>query len=358
MYLFHQQTHQTASLPMFSTEGYQALRGGAGVVRRSDRGVLSITGRDRLTWLQGLLTNDVAALPIGGVCAAAYLTPQGRMITDLRVLQLAERTLLDVPASLAAQLTAKLDGLLFSEDAQVADVSGALTIIDVHGPAAPTIIDQMMRDIDGSLSTVASDSPYGVPGFSVFVATNDADRWVARLSGAGGVPTNLETLDVVRVEAGTPAFLVDMDEHTIPLEAGIEDRTISFTKGCYVGQEVIVRVMHRGQGRVARKLVGLALATGDLPRPGDVIAAGDRVVGRVTSAVWSPILERGIALGYVQRDFIQEGTPLDVRTANGSVSATVSKLPFVSRRAGSHGPQLEGGEGSEDAEVGGETKWN
>jgi tRNA-modifying protein YgfZ len=334
---------------MFSTEGYQALRYGAGVVRRSDRGVLSITGRDRLTWLQGLLTNDVAALPIGGVCTAAYLTPQGRMITDLRVLHLADRTLLDVPASLAGQLTAKLDGLLFSEDAQVADVSDSVTIVDVHGPAAPMIIDQVTRDIDASLSTVASDSPYGVPGFSVFVAVNDADRWVARLSGAGGVPTNLETLDVVRVEAGTPAFLIDMDQHTIPLEAGIEDRAISFTKGCYVGQEVIVRVMHRGQGRVARKLVGLTLATGDLPGPGDVIAAGDRVVGRVTSAAWSPTLERGIALGYVLRDFIQAGTQLDVRAGGGSVSATVSSLPFVSGRAGSQPLQVERG---------GETKWD
>jgi folate-binding protein YgfZ len=334
---------------MFSTEGYQALCCGAGIVRRGDRGVLSVTGRDRLTWLQGLLTNDVAALRIGGACEAAYLTPQGRMITDMRVVHLAEQTLLDVPASLARQLTSKLDGLLFSEDAQIADVSATLSILDVHGPKAPTVV-HATREHDAGLSAITSDSPYGVAGFSLFVPANDTDAWVVRLSKAGGVPATLETLDVIRVEAGRPAFLVDMDEHTIPLEAGIEDRTISFTKGCYVGQEVIVRVMHRGQGRVAKKLVGLTLATDGSPKAGDVIAAGDRVIGRVTSAVWSPTLDRSIALGYVHRDFIEVGTQVEVRAANGSLTATVSSLPFVNRRLGSLDRHVEGAEGTEGGE--------
>ena len=106
---------------MFSPEGYRALTEHAAVVRRADRGVLAVTGADRLTWLQGLLTNDVLALPIGGVCDAAYLTPQGRMITDLRVFNLAGHVLLDVPASLAESLHQRLDALLFAEDAQIAN---------------------------------------------------------------------------------------------------------------------------------------------------------------------------------------------------------------------------------------------
>src|SRR5687768_9603646 len=108
---------------MFSPEGYRALTEAAGVVKRGDRGVLVVTGSDRLTWLQGLVTNDVAALPIGGICDAAYLTPQGRMISDMRVVNEAERTLLDVPATLAESLHNRLDGLLFSEDAQIVDGS-------------------------------------------------------------------------------------------------------------------------------------------------------------------------------------------------------------------------------------------
>ena len=119
---------------MFSLDGYHALRRGLGVVRRSDRGVLTVTGADRLTWLQGLLTNDVLGLPVGGVCDAAYLTPQGQMITDLRIINGSTRVLLDVPASLAVDLRGKLDGLLFAEDAQIVDDSNRLVLIEAHGP--------------------------------------------------------------------------------------------------------------------------------------------------------------------------------------------------------------------------------
>jgi folate-binding protein YgfZ len=250
---------------MFSYEGYQAFRHGAGVVRRGDRALLAVTGPDRLSWLQGLLTNDVAALPVGGVCDAAYLTPQGRLITDLRVLHLDDRTLLDVPASLAAGLAAKLDGLLFSEDAQIADLSAQLTEIDLHGPHSLAVRDAQSALLGEHATAVFADDPFGVPGFTIIAVRDRADAIVHGLAAAGAVEATLATLDVVRVEAGRPAFLVDMDEHTLPLEANLEARAISFTKGCYVGQEVIIRVMHRGQGRVAKRLVGLRFANGELP---------------------------------------------------------------------------------------------
>ena len=314
---------------MFSEEGYQALRRTAGVVRRGDRGILDVTGPDRLSWLQGLLTNDVAALPAGGVCDAAYLTPQGRMITDLRVANLDGRTLLDVPASLASGLAARLDGLLFSEDAQIADRSSELAIVDVHGPHAAGVVAAVQAPLTPRAVAAIEDAPFGVPATSLVVARADVDRTVADLVAAGAVETTLATLDVVRVEAGRPAFLVDMDEHTLPLEANLEQRAISFTKGCYVGQEVIVRVMHRGHGRVARRLVGLTFEKGELPRAGDIARAGDRDIGRVTSAVWSPLLQTGIGLAYLHRDFLDAGTAVTVQTAAGALAATVTVLPFV-----------------------------
>lgn len=317
---------------MFSAEGYHAFRNGAGLVRRGDRGVLAVTGPDRLSWLQGLLTNDVVALPMGGVCDAAYLTPQGRMITDLRVVNLTEQTLLDVPGSLAEALRSKLDGLLFSEDARISDLTRSLAMVDVHGPAAPVVVGQL-PDALAAQVTIVADAAYGVPGFSVFAATQDLEALEAALTAVGARVTTLETLDVVRVEAGRPAFLIDMDEHTIPLEAGIEDRTISFTKGCYVGQEVIVRVIQRGHGRVAKKLVGLLLEKAELPTRGDPIFAADREIGRVTSAVWSPSLERGIALAYVHRDFLEVGTAVVVRVGTEAIPAVVSSLPFIADRA-------------------------
>lgn len=314
---------------MFSPEGYHALRHQAGLVRRGDRGVLAVTGSDRLAWLQGLLTNDVAALAVGGVCDAAWLTPQGRMITDLRVVHLADRTLLDVPGSLAEGLRAKLDTLIFAEDARVSDVSAAIAIVDLHGPSAATVRERAADRLAREADAVIADAAFGVPGFTVFAPVDHADSLVRALVAAGAEETTLATLDVLRVEAGRPAFLIDMDDHTLPLEAGIEDRAISFTKGCYVGQEVIVRVVHRGGGRVAKKLVGLRLEQGELPKAGDGLLAGDREIGRVTSAVWSPALQGGIALGYVHRDFVEPGTPVSVRTISGLLNATVSAVPLV-----------------------------
>jgi folate-binding protein YgfZ len=318
---------------MYSTDGYQALRDGSAVVRRGDRGVLGVSGPDRLVWLQGLLTNDVAALRTGESCYAAYLTPQGRMIADMRVVQLDDRTLLEVPALLAEALRAKLDSLLFAEDAQVADLSGSFEVLDVLGPDARRVVD-LARAAAPALTAVpmAEDDGYGVPAMTFFADAAIAPDVLKALTDAGAVETTLETLDVLRIEAGRPLFLVDMDEHTIPLEAGIEDRAISFTKGCYVGQEVIVRVLHRGHGRVARKLVGLLLPKDSTPRPGDLIRRGGREIGRVTSTTWSPALEQPIALAYVHRDFIEPGSQVDVQAQEAATPAMVAALPFVGRR--------------------------
>ena len=303
---------------MYSSEGYRALRESSAVVRRGDRGVLTVTGGDRSVWLQGLLTNDVAALKPGESCYAAYLTPQGRMISDMRVVQTDDRTLLEVPAALAESLRARLDSLLFSEDAQIADISSTTSVIDVHGPhaALPPSVAPL---------AVARDRRFGVPAITIFAPRSDEAAVVQAILATGAVETSLETLDVLRIESGTPLFLVDMDEHTIPLEAGIENTAISFTKGCYVGQEVIVRVTQRGGGRVAKKLVGLLLPKESPARPGDAIRKGEREIGRVTSATWSPALERPIALGYVHRDFTNPATSVEIGMSSGEVTS----LPFA-----------------------------
>src|SRR5262249_43362818 len=135
------------------------------------------------------------------------------------------------------------------------------------------------------------------------------------------------TDETLRIEGGIPAFHRDMDEETIPLEAGIESRAISFTKGCYVGQEVVIRVLHRGHGRVARRLVGLTFDGDHAPAPGTAITSGDREVGRVTSSAVSPALHTPIALAYLHRDFVEPGT----RLAAEGASAIVTALPFVRR---------------------------
>jgi len=268
---------------MFSLDGYRALRTDGGVARRTDRAVLAITGSDRAAWLQGLVTNDVASLAPGDSRYAAYLTPQGRMITDMTVTARPDRLLLDVPAPLAAALRERLDGLIFAEDAQVVDEGQALELWTAILPGERgAMVDAI----------VATGQPHGLPYPEI----------------------SLDTFEVVRVERGIPRFLVDMDTDTIPLEAGIEDRAISFTKGCYVGQEVIVRVTHRGGGRVAKKLVRWQAdpSAAVVPLPGSRIFAETRDIGRVTSAAFSPGREAVVGLGYVHRDFVAAGTEVTV----------------------------------------------
>ncbi len=278
---------------MFSLDGYRALRTDGGVVRRTDRGVLAITGADRGAWLQGLVTNDVASLTPGEARYAAYLTTQGRMITDMHVSARTDRLLLDVPASLAASLRERLDGLIFTEDAQVLDQSGALQVWTAIPPSDAAFIDVV----------VGAGEP---PGFAY-------------------PEIDLDTFEVVRIERGIPRFLADMDTDIIPLEAGIEDRAISFTKGCYVGQEVIVRVTHRGGGRVAKKLVRWKAdpSAAVVPPAGARIFAASRDIGRVTSAAFSPGREAIVGLGYVHRDFVTPGTEVTVVWNDAPVKVTV-----------------------------------
>jgi folate-binding protein YgfZ len=148
---------------------------------------------------------------------------------------------------------------------------------------------------------------------------------VTRLRSHGAIDVQDAVVETTRIEAGRPRFGVDMSEDTIPLEAGIEDRAISRTKGCYVGQEIIIRVLDRGHGRVARRLVGLKLAAATVPARGDAIRSGEREIGQVTSAAYSPLLDTPVALGYVHRDFTEPGTSVDV----AGHPATVAETPFV-----------------------------
>jgi len=301
---------------------------------RSSLGTIVLTGADRATFLHALLTNDIASLSAGKGAYAAYLTPQGRMISDMRVVETGTRMLLGVGRDDAGALADRLDKLIFSEDVQVKDASADLNVIGVHGPSAAETVQRAagvpVADLAAEYDNVTSDSltivrdaALGLPGFDIHVAARDANALRARLLDAGVVDASGETYEVLRIEAGRPRFGVDMNADTIPLEAGIEDRAISFTKGCYVGQEVIVRVMHRGHGRVARRLVSIVLSGGPVPAHGDAIFAGERQVGAITSATASPKHGSPLALGYVQRDYAAPGTGLTVNGLQARVHEAV-----------------------------------
>jgi folate-binding protein YgfZ len=321
-----------------------ALREGAAIGAISARGQIAVAGKDRASYLQGLLTNDIQALTPGTGCYAAWLTPQGRMITDLHVLESGDMILLDVPAELVDAILERLDQFLFGEDVQLASLATALRGVWIHGPAAARIISQTTpgaRSLDewvdyqharldfaGHPVVVARINQVGVPGFCAYIAADAADGFIATLVANGAAVVSQDAIDALRIEAGYPVFGTDMTDDTIPLEAGIESRAISFTKGCYVGQEVVIRVLHRGGGRVARRLVGLRVE-GSPPEPAARIASGDRDIGFITSSATSSTMG-AVALGYVHRDFTSAGTSVTVTTAGGNQSAVITSRPMRS----------------------------
>jgi folate-binding protein YgfZ len=325
-------------------DDYRAIHEGAALGAIAPRGPIAVAGADRAAYLQGLLTNDVAALGPGTGCYAAWLTPQGRMLTDMHVLQSESMMLLDVPRDQVDATLARLDQFLFSEDVHLASLVDSLTSVWVHGPRAGEVMERVLREPEGTAPrlqdwpdyhhaqlafgdtpvVLARISQLGVPGFCAYVEPARADALEQALVDAGAVQVGQEAIDAARIEAGYPVFGLDMTDDTIPLEAGIEDRAISRAKGCYVGQEVIIRVLDRGRGRVARRLVGLRVE-GSAPSRAAQIVSGDREVGFVTSAAQSPS-SGAVALGYVHRDFTAPDTAVEIAQPGGSrVRATVTR---------------------------------
>ena len=322
---------------MFSLAQYEAARRTAVVFEADWRGLLRVAGSDRRTFLHALLTNDVETLAAGKGTYAAYLTPQGRMISDMTVIETGGEVLMQVERSVAGPLAERLDKLVFSEDVRISDLTPSSAQLSVLGPTALDIVERgigrsLLRlrnrydntgESSGSLVVMLDDS-WAIPRCDLLILDGEAANIKSRLAEEGAVPTNLETIEVLRIEAGQPRFGIDMTTDTIPLEAGLEASAISFTKGCYVGQEVIVRVLHRGHGRVARRLVGLVLEDGPTPARHDPILAGGAEVGKVTSGAESPRVSKSIALGYVDRELAANGAEV---TINGSL-ARVHLLPF------------------------------
>jgi folate-binding protein YgfZ len=315
----------------------------AAFLPRNHLGRIVVSGADRASYLQGLLTNDVVALKAGQGCYAAYLTAQGRMIADVHVYELGDVMLVTMAREVKDTVLAKFDQFIFSEDVQLGDVTETFSQLAIVGPDAARVVAAVVPELSidrlnalpehgnaraqfaGSPAIVTRVTDTGEPGYDVFVDRGHAESLSSTVALAGAVPMDDATAEAIRIEAGVPRFGRDMNDETIPLEAGIETRAISFTKGCYVGQEVIVRVRDRGHGRVARRLVGLTMEGERVPASGAAIRAGDRQIGQVTSSARSPALKRPIALGYVHRDFVEPGTKVTVDGTN----ATVTALPFV-----------------------------
>jgi folate-binding protein YgfZ len=312
---------------------YRIIIAGAGWADNTARGRLRFDGTDRASFLQALLTNEVAAIPPGAGTYALYLTPQGRMVADLRVFVGAEAIFADVPVELAASLAGKLDGLIFAEDVRVTDITQTSLECAVFGAGAPEVLGRAFGLDPGAVGDLTTWAH--LPIDDGFVARTDEvaegswEIWTLgpsapdvrmALEAAGAVKLSAELLEGLRIDAGRPRFGIDMTTETIPLEVGLLDRAISQTKGCYVGQEVIIRVLHRGGGRVAKRLVRLTCEGSDVPAIGDAVMADGAEVGRVTSAAWSPRVRSVVALAYVHRDAAEPGRAVEIAAASAVIT--------------------------------------
>ncbi len=318
------------------------VRRSAGVTDLSDRAKVRVSGPDRTTFLDSLVTGDVASLSPTRALRTLLLTEKGKVVGDLRVLAHGDAYVLDIDPLVAKGVVRSIEKHLVSDEVVLEPMQGAH--IGVYGPTSATVASRAIgRELpglavdgvlpvqldSGALAWLLGSDYTGSPGLDI-VSFEDtlAGLW-QRLVGIGATPFGRDALDTLRIEAGRPRAGVDMDENTIALEAHLEP-WINYQKGCYLGQETIARVTY--QGHMNRYLVGLSIE-GDLtPDPRDRLLSLERKeVGFVTSATYSPTVRRVIALGYARVGHNEPGTRLIAEHSGWNLRASVANLPFVRR---------------------------
>jgi len=325
---------------------YEALRRAAGVLDLSCRSRLCLTGSDRKRFLHGQVTNQVQELKEGEGCYAALVTAKGKLLSDLNIYSLADELLLDFEPGLSQAVAERFGKFVIADDVQVVDVAPHYGLVSVQGPKCIEVLRAAGLDValpDKALHFVrVNHAEWGevycvnhsrgtVSGADVFVPAGAlravAEKLVPAAQAWDGRACGWRALETARIEAGVPRFGMDMDESNLAPEAGIEERAISYSKGCYIGQEVIARI--RTHGQVSKTLCGLLLAKerSVLPPCGEKLFRNAKEVGYITSAVWSPAWQRNLALGYVRRECNAPGTELDLASPEGG-KATVVTLPF------------------------------
>ena len=326
---------------------YDALRQSVALLDFSQKGRICLTGSDRVRFLNGQITNNLKPLQPGQGCYAALLTAKGKMVSDMHVHCLTDELLLDIEPGLTMRVIERLQQFIVADDVEVVDLKPQYSHLSLQGPAAFEAIAQLKRRFpvpeSPYQSVVVDDPDFGecvivaVPrleatGLDLFVPSDTTEAAIHQLCDAvqqvGGRMAGWTALEWLRIESGIPRFGQDMDDTTIPLEAGIEARAVRYNKGCYVGQEVVNRIHSIGQ--VAKSLRGLVLneEAQFLPSRGDELLLNGKKVGHITSAIHSPRFKRPIALGYVRKEVNKSDTEVNVATKDGELRARVVDLPF------------------------------
>lgn len=314
----------------FETE-YKAVREhGAGLFEFPGRGLIEVSGGEAVQFLNGMLTNDIAKLPDREWMLAAFPNVQGRLLSFVRILKIGDRFLFDTEDVTREKVFNNLFRFTFAGDFKVNDLTEQFYCLRIRGNNLSDFNIELpqnneVAEFDFKGVKILLISAFRENGFDAFVpATQIFEDFWEYLTELGAIRISNETAEVLRIEAGIPRYAVDMDETTVVLETGL-DEAVSFTKGCYIGQEVIIRIHHRGH--VAKKLAGLIFEEPTDVAPNSELKSKEgKNAGRVTSVTFSPALNKQIALAYVRYDFLEPGTELLVE---GETPVRVASLPFL-----------------------------
>ncbi len=322
---------------------YSQVRNHVGLTDLSHCGTLRVSGGEAERFLNGLVTNDVKTLMPGRGMQAAFLTGHGKVRALCRVLNLGDSYLIINDPQTHEKVYKYIFPFSYAGDFKVEDLSAQYGMLSIQGPKSLLVMKEVcfepvprMNEHEWSEAVIAGHnvkvtratrSPES--GYDILVPVEGVvDVWDFLLLKGGfhGIrPFGLEALDMLRIEAGIPVYGIDVDESNMMLETGLSE-AVSFTKGCYTGQEAVAMATYRGH--VSKKLSGL-LIEGDLvPSRGDRVLSKDRDVGSVTSAIRSGTLGRVIAMAYIKYGFFDPGSPVEVRTQHGNLKATVSEMPI------------------------------
>ncbi|HLN28365.1 MAG TPA: aminomethyltransferase family protein [Gemmataceae bacterium] len=312
----------------------------------SNRARVAVTGPDAGKFLHNLCTNDVLKLASGDGCEAFLTTGQAKIVAYVLISRTtvpggSEIYFLDPGPDMGEKVVRHLDRFIISEQVELAERTLEFARVHLAGPGARAVLESTLAglvpelpenhhyfaDIAGASSQVRRDSSLGQPGYEVVVPQDKAQAVWQALSTAGANRAGSLAYETLRVEAGTPVYGRDIDETNLPQEVARVERTISFTKGCYIGQETVARI--RAYGHVNRSLVGLRLSIPSAVPAGAKISRDDKEIGQATSSVVSPRMGAGIALAYVRRGNQEPGTALEVETDGGRCRAEVASLPFA-----------------------------
>lgn len=327
-------THDNVGFHVEGTSAeFSEILSECGVFDLSSHARISLTGGDRVRWLNGMVTNNIRDLAVGRGVYAFLLNPQGHILGDLYAYNRGDSIYIDTERSQVEKLLATFDHYIIMDDVEASNISSKFAGIGLAGPRARAVLQEagvdvpsleplQIADLKSNATVVRGDIP-GVECYELWLTPEDHDRRWSRLLKSGGQPVGAATLELLRIAAGVPRYGQDIRERDLPQETE-QSRALNFNKGCYIGQEIVERI--RSRGAVHRKFTGFDVE-GPLPAIGARIQSDGRDIGEITSAANLPLPagERGVALGYIRRELATSSRQFQLE----NTTLAIANLPFA-----------------------------